>query len=63
MDGVVGAQIVTLNTGEGVGFLNGNCEIITSTLTLTTQWAQVVATGTTTFAENSWMRLSRTDIP
>ena len=61
LSGVIGALITTLQTGEGVGFLNGNTEIITSTLTLTTQWAQVVATGTTTFGENSWLRFTRTD--
>jgi hypothetical protein len=61
LDGSTGALITSLNTGEGVGWLNGNCEIITSPITLTTQWAQVVATGTTSFAENSWLRFTRTD--
>lgn len=59
--GTTGALITSLQTGEGAGFLNGYLEITGSPVTLTTQWAQVVAITTTSFAESSWLRFDRTD--
>jgi len=64
VNGVTGALINALQTGEMYGFWQGLCGIDTNSRTLTLQWAQVVAFASNSFLnENTWQRWTRTDAP